>query len=130
MSRGPQTPVAALLVSCHGAEARQLRIAFVSQTKAACRTEFLPRSQHRLAVASDAYAFAIDIAALGRALHASYGLRRLPKIEFESGRVLQAQIPFLKSAYLLPLGGTASAAAERRHGQARKLWDDMLSALV
>ena len=49
--------------------------------------------------------------------------------EFESGRALQAQIPFLKSADLLLLRGAASAAGESRHEQVRKLWDDMLSSI-
>jgi hypothetical protein len=53
----------------------------------------------------------------------------LRKIEFESGRLMQAQIMFLKSAYLLPLRGAVSAAVESRHEQVRRLWDDMLSSI-
>jgi hypothetical protein len=53
----------------------------------------------------------------------------LRKIEFESGRMMQAQITFLKSADLLSLRGPVSAAVESRHEQVRKLWDDMLSSI-
>ena len=53
----------------------------------------------------------------------------LRKIEFESGRVMQAQILLLKSADLLPLRDAVTAAVESRHLQVRKLWDDMLAGI-
>jgi len=174
-----QTRVAAFLVSCHGAMARQLAIALALQTKTAWHTElnsqlyreseivslllratswapdpellfllpsweaaWLPRPTE--GVADPAQAFVIDVAALGHALHAvirpaallpasgpsldPFALA-LQKIEFESGRMIQAQITLLKSADLLPLRGAVSAAVESRHNQVRKLWDDMLSSM-
>jgi hypothetical protein len=91
-----------------------------------------------------AQAFIIDMAALGHALHAvirpaallpesapmldPFALA-LRKIEFESGRLMQAQIMFLKSADLLPLRSAVTAAVESRHAQVSKLWDDMLSGI-
>ena len=76
---------------------------------------WLPRPTE--GVADHAQAFIIDIAALGHALHAvirpaallpdsapsldPFALA-LRKIEFESGRLMQAQIMFLKSADLQP----------------------------
>jgi hypothetical protein len=91
-----------------------------------------------------ALAFIIDMAALGHALHAvirpaallpesapmldPFALA-LRKIELENGRVIQAQIMFLKSADLLPFRSAVNAAVESRHGQVRKLWDDMLSGI-
>jgi hypothetical protein len=174
-----QTRVAAFLVSCHGAMARQLAFAVALQMKAAWQTElnsqlyreseivslllratswtpdpellfllpsweaaWLPRPTE--GITDRAQAFVIDIAALGHALHAvirpaallpesapsldPFGLA-LQKIEFESSRLMQAQIMFLKSADLLPLRGAVSAAVESRHEQVRKLWDDMLSSI-
>jgi hypothetical protein len=50
----------------------------------------------------------------------------LRRIEFESGRVLQAQILFLKSPDLLPFRDAVSAALERRHVEVRKLWAEAL----
>ena len=103
---------------------------------------WLPRPTE--GVTDRAQAFVIDMAALGHALHAvirpaallpdsvplldPFALA-LRKIEFESGRLMQAQIMFLKSAYLLPLRGAVSAAVESRHEQVRRLWDDMLSSI-
>jgi hypothetical protein len=170
-----QTRVAAFLLSCHGAMARQLAIALALQTKAVWHTElnsqlyreseiislllrapdpdllfllpsweaaWLPRPAE--GVADRAQAFIIDIAALGHALHAvirpaallpesgplldPFALA-LRKIEFESGRVMQAQIMFLKSADLLPLRSAVNTTVESRHEQVRKLWDDMLSSI-
>jgi hypothetical protein len=95
-------------------------------------------------VTERALAFIIDMAALGHALHAvirpaallpesapmldPFALA-LRKIELENGRVIQAQIMFLKSADLLPFRSAVNAAVESRHGQVRKLWDDMLSGI-
>jgi hypothetical protein len=86
----------------------------------------------------------IDIVALGHPLHSvirpaallpqetaaqdPFALA-LRKIEFESGRVLQAQIMFLKSADLLPLREAVTAAVEGRHLQVRKLWQEMLAGI-
>jgi hypothetical protein len=53
----------------------------------------------------------------------------LRKIEFESGRAMQAQILLLKGADLLPLRDAVTAAVESRHLQVRKLWDDMLAGI-
>jgi hypothetical protein len=53
----------------------------------------------------------------------------LRKVEFESGRVMQAQILFLKSAELLPVRDAVTAAVESRHIQVRKLWDEMLAGI-
>ena len=46
----------------------------------------------------------------------------LRRIEFESGRLMQAQIMFLKSADLLPFRDAVNAAVESRHAQVRKFW--------
>jgi hypothetical protein len=103
---------------------------------------WLPRPTE--GVADRAQAFIIDIAALGHAQHAvirpaallpgsgplldPFALA-LRKIEFESGRLMQAQIMFLKSADLLPFRSAVNTAVESRHEQVRKLWDDMLSSI-
>jgi hypothetical protein len=92
-------------------------------------------------VADRAQAFIIDMAALGHALHAvirpaallpesaisldPFALA-LRKIELESGRLMQAQIMFLKSPELLPFRSAVSTAVEGRHAQVRTLWEDML----
>jgi hypothetical protein len=174
-----QTRVAAFLVSCHGAMARQLAIALALQAKPAWATElnsqlyreseivslllratswtpdpellfllpsweaaWLPRPTE--GVTDRAQALVIDMAALGHALHAvirpaallpesapmldPFALA-LRKIELESGRLMQAQIMFLKNSDLLPLRNAVSTAIESRHEQVRKLWDDMLSSI-
>jgi hypothetical protein len=103
---------------------------------------WLPRPTE--GVTDRAEAFVIDMAALGHALHAvirpaallpeagpsldPFALA-LQKIEFESGRLMQAQIMFLKSTDLLPLRYAVSAAVESRHEQVRRLWDDTLSSI-
>jgi hypothetical protein len=53
----------------------------------------------------------------------------LRKIEFESGRVMQGQILFLKSSELLPLRASVNAAVESRHLQVRRLWDEVLAGI-
>lgn len=53
----------------------------------------------------------------------------LRKIEFESGRMMQAQIMFLKSADLLPFRNAVNAAVEGRHLQVRTLWQQMLAGI-
>ena len=174
-----QTRVAAFLLSCHGAMARQLALAVSWQKKPAWHAElnaqlfheaeivalllratswtpdpellfllptwetsWLPRP--REAIADQTQGMTIDIVALGHAVHSvirpaallpletaaqdpfALALRR---IEFESGRVMQAQIMFLKSADLLPLRQAVTAAVEGRHLQVRKLWQEMLAAI-
>ena len=86
----------------------------------------------------------IDVAALGHALHAVIRpaallpdhasaqdpfVLALRKIEFESGRMMQAQILFLKSRDLLPVRDTLTATVENRHLQVRELWDEMLTGI-
>jgi hypothetical protein len=86
----------------------------------------------------------IDMAALGHALHAAIrpaallpsevapldpfavALRR---IEFESARLMQAQILFLKDPGLLPVRNDVTAAVERRHAQMRELWRAVLESI-
>ena len=53
----------------------------------------------------------------------------LRRIEFESGRLLQAQILLLKGASLVPYRDAVNAALERRHAEVRKLWRDMLQSV-
>jgi hypothetical protein len=86
----------------------------------------------------------VDMAALGHAVHA--GIRpavllpegvapmdpfvlAMRRIEFESGRLLQAQILFLKGPQLAPLRKEVAAAVEHRHGQVHELWSAMLASL-
>ena len=89
-------------------------------------------------------AFTIDTAALGHAVHAAVRpaallpegasaedpfVMALRRIEFESGRLMQAQIMFLKGQDLLRSRDAVSAAVERRHQQVRELWDTMLKEI-
>lgn len=53
----------------------------------------------------------------------------LRRIEFESGRLLQAQILFLKSADLAPYRDAVSAALEKRHAGVRKLWRETIESM-
>ncbi len=86
----------------------------------------------------------IDIAALGHAVHAAIRpaallpdkalaedpfVVALRRIEFESSRMIQAQILFLKGPDLLPHRNAVSAAVESRHNQVRKLWTEMLAGI-
>lgn len=86
-------------------------------------------------------AMTIDIAALGHAVHGAIRpaallpvetpaddpfVTALRRIEFESSRLIQAQIQFLKSDDLKPVRDAVSAAVGVRHRQVRKLWDEML----
>jgi len=86
----------------------------------------------------------IDLAAFGHALHAvirpaallpegypdddpfALALRR---VEFESGRLMQAQILFLKGPQLLPVRDAVASAVEWRHSQIRELWQNMLHTM-
>ena len=86
----------------------------------------------------------IDFAALAHALHGSIRpaallpsdansldpfVQALRRIEFESGRLILAQIAFLKSRELILLRDAISLALEGRHTQVRKFWRDMLADL-
>ncbi|MHC4043738.1 hypothetical protein CV770_13430 [Bradyrhizobium sp. AC87j1] len=51
----------------------------------------------------------------------------LRRIEFESGRLLQAQILFLKGTDLAPHRDAVSAILEQRHASVRKLWRETLA---
>lgn len=53
----------------------------------------------------------------------------LRKIEFESGRVMQPQILFLKSTDLLPLR-TGYFGVESRHGQLRQLRQTLVGIAI
>ena len=87
---------------------------------------------------------AIDIAALGHAIHAAIRpaallplevqahdpfTMALRRIESESGRLMQAQILLLKSAELQPFRDAVNSAVEKRHQEVRKLWDEMLEGI-
>jgi hypothetical protein len=53
----------------------------------------------------------------------------LRRIEFESGRLLQAQILLLKSPNLTPFREAVSATLEERHAEIRKLWAEALEGV-
>ncbi|MBR0811048.1 hypothetical protein JQ544_05915 [Bradyrhizobium diazoefficiens] len=95
-------------------------------------------------VADRSLAGAIHLATLAHAVHA--GIRpaallpvnakaddpfvmALRRIEFESGRLLQGQILFLKGPELVPLRDAVSAALEERHAGVRKLWREALESV-
>jgi hypothetical protein len=89
-------------------------------------------------------ALTIDIAAFGHAVH---GVIRpaallpveastedpfviaLRRIEFESSRLIQAQIHFLKGDELKAMRDAVAAAVEARHRQIRKLWGEVLEGI-
>jgi len=95
-------------------------------------------------VSDQKLAMTIDVAALGHAVHGvirpaallpveasakdpfAMALRR---IEFESSRLIQAQIHFLKSEDLMPVRDAVSSAVEARHRQVRKLWTELLEGI-
>jgi hypothetical protein len=89
-------------------------------------------------------ALTIDIAALGHAVQAAVRpaallpdgaladdpfTMALRRIEFESGRQIQAQILFLKGQDLLPYRDAVNRAVESRHCQVRTLWTEMLAGI-
>jgi hypothetical protein len=95
-------------------------------------------------ISDHSLALAVDLATLAHAIHA--GIRpaallpleanandpfvmALRRVEFESGRLLQAQIMFLKGESLVPFRDAVSAALERRHATVRKLWREMLQSV-
>jgi hypothetical protein len=95
-------------------------------------------------ISDGALALTVDVAALGHAVHAAIRpaallpdkasaddpfVLALRRIEFESSRMMQAQIIFLKSADLLPVRDAVSTAVENRHEQVRSLWDAMLKGI-
>jgi hypothetical protein len=99
---------------------------------------------HIEGIADHARAQAIHLATLAHAVHA--GLRpaallpteasandpfvtALRRIEFESSRLLQAQILYLKGSDLLPFRDAVSAALERRHAELRRLWNETLEGI-
>jgi len=103
---------------------------------------WLPKPRTDLADAT--MAFMIDTAALGHAVHAAIRpaallpdkaspedpfVMALRRIEFESGRLMQAQIMLLKGPDLLPFRDAVNAAVEQRHLDVRELWDTMLRGL-
>jgi hypothetical protein len=92
-------------------------------------------------IADQSLALAADLATRAHAIHA--GIRpgallpveanahdpfvmALRRIEFESSRLLQAQIILLKGPDLAPFRDAVSAAVEQRHADVRKLWTDAL----
>jgi hypothetical protein len=89
-------------------------------------------------------AMTIDVAALGHAVHGAIRpaallpveasaedpfVVSLRRIEFESSRLIQAQIQFLKSDELKAHREAVSAAVEGRHRQVRKLWAELLEGI-
>jgi len=95
-------------------------------------------------VADQKQAMTIDIAALGHAVHGAIRpaallpveaqaedpfVTALRRIEFESSRMIQAQILFLKSDDLKPVRDAVNAAVESRHLQVRKLWTELLEGI-
>jgi hypothetical protein len=96
------------------------------------------------AVTDQKQAMTIDIAALGHAMHGAIRpaallpvdaqaqdpfVMALRRIEFESSRLIQAQILFLKSDDLKPMREAVSAAVENRHRQVGKLWAELLEGI-
>lgn len=104
---------------------------------------WLPRPAE--GVADRSQALLIDFAAFGHALHSvirpaallpefqphdnPFGLA-MKRIEFESGRLLQAQILLLKGPQLVPVRDAVAAAVERRHAQVRQIWSALLRDLL
>lgn len=109
---------------------------------ASWETAWLPRPLTGLS--DKTLALTIDIAALGHAVHGAIRpaallpdqvaagdpfVIALRRIEFESGRLIQAQIVFLKGPDLLLYREAVSTAVESRHLQVRKLWTEMLAGI-
>lgn len=95
-------------------------------------------------VSDQMLAMTIDIAALGHAVHGAIRpaallpadvsaddpfVIALRRIEFESSRLIQSQIRFLKSDELKPVRAAVSTAVEGRHRQIRKLWAELLAGI-
>jgi hypothetical protein len=95
--------------------------------------------------ASDArHALLVDTAAFGHALHGAIRpaallpigaaptdpfVQALNRIEFESGRLIQAQTTFLRESAHTHDRNAVTQAVERRHEQVRGLWSAMLREL-
>jgi hypothetical protein len=105
-------------------------------------TAWMPRPMK--GAADHFHGLLVDMAALGHAIHA--GIRpaallpegvaafdpfvlAMRRIEFESGRLLQAQILFLKGPQLIDVRNEVADAVEQRHDQVRELWTSMLKGL-
>lgn len=86
----------------------------------------------------------IDLAALAHAAHGAIRpaavlpveadpedafVLALRRIEFESSRLIQAQILFLKGRDFLPVRDAVTAAVEERHRQVREAWEAMLAGI-
>ena len=95
-------------------------------------------------IADRPLATATGLATLAHAVHASIRpaallpvqanandpfVMALRRIEFESGRLLQAQILFLKGPELVPFRDAVSSALESRHTEIRKLWTEALESV-
>jgi hypothetical protein len=95
-------------------------------------------------IANQSLALTAGLAALAHAVHASIRpaallpveanvtdpfVMALRRIEFESGRLIQAQILFLKGPELVPFHGAVSTAVAKRHAGTRKLWTDALEGV-
>lgn len=96
------------------------------------------------AIPDHSLALAVDLATRAHAVHASIRpaallpveanahdpfVMALRRIEFESGRLLQAQILLLKGPELVPFRDAVSSALERRHAEIRKLWTEALEGV-
>jgi hypothetical protein len=105
-------------------------------------TAWLPRPVD--GIADQSLTLAVDLATRAHAVHA--GIRpaallpaevnahdpfvmALRRIEFESGRLLQAQTMLLKGPDLVPFRDAVSSALERRHTEVRKLWTETLEGV-
>lgn len=95
-------------------------------------------------IADQRLAAVIDIAALGHAISGAIRpstllpvevstedpfAAALRQIEFESGRLIQAQIRFLKSDDLKPIREVVSVTVKGRHRQVRELWRQLLESI-
>ena len=95
-------------------------------------------------IADQSLALAADLATRAHAIHA--GIRpaallpveanaqdpfvmALRRIEFESSRLLQAQIILLKGPDLAPFRNAVTTALEQRHRDVRKMWGDALAGV-
>jgi hypothetical protein len=103
---------------------------------------WLPRPMQ--GAADQFHGLLVDMAALGHAIHAGIRpaallpenvapldpfVQAMRRIEFESGRLLQAQILFLKGPQLADVRDQVAEAVERRHDQVREHWTAMLKGL-
>lgn len=95
-------------------------------------------------IANQTLALTAGLAALAHGVHASIRpasllpmeadatdpfVMALRRVEFESGRLLQAQILFLKGQELMPFRDAVSTAVAKRHAEIRKLWTEALEGV-